>query len=507
MESSSVKLLDRQFSIASKKFSFEKILLITILLIAAFLRLYRIGDYMEFLGDQGRDVVIVGQFLKKGDLMFIGPQTSIGNMYLGPWYYYLISPALLLANFSPVGPAVTVSLIGLATVWLIWWTGKEFFNRKIALLAALFLAISPVVVYYSIFSWNPNVMPFFTLFSIWLTWRIWQKNQFKKIPWLAFCLSMVLNSHYLGLLLFPLVGVFWLLALVKNWKKETKALFIKYSLIGLFVFLLLMSPLLLFDLKHQFANSKAMWTFFTIRQTTVNLKAYKGFLTLPKIVNQLLSNLFLKKDFWQLFYWFMPLALFSFLKARKSRSFWFIFAWLIFGLLGLSNYKQHVYAHYFGFLWPVAILLLAFLIDKLFWLISLTLSAGLIWLALINWHGWRPPNFQVRRAKEVSQFIIDQSQGEKFSLALIAEMNYDPPYRYFLNMANAPLVDLHQEITDQLFVICEPWGKVDCNPVGHPLWSIAAFGWAEIDQEWEVEGVKIFKLIHTQETGNSQPEI
>jgi hypothetical protein len=62
------------------------------------------------------------------------------------------------------------------------------------------------------------------------------------------------------------------------------------------------------------------------------------------------------------------------------------------------------------------------------------------------------------------------------------------------------LVDLHREITDQLFVICEPWGKVNCNPIGHPKWQIAAFGWAKIDREWEMEGVRVFRLVHVKKT-------
>ena len=76
---------------------------------------------MEFLGDQGRDVLVIRNFFKHKDLFFIGPQTSIGNMYLGPYYYYLIAPALLLANFNPVGPAVFIALFGIATTYLIFF--------------------------------------------------------------------------------------------------------------------------------------------------------------------------------------------------------------------------------------------------------------------------------------------------------------------------------------------------------------------------------------------------
>ena len=104
-------------------------LIILIILISAFCRLYRIQDYMEFLGDQGRDVVIVRDFLKNGNLFFIGPQTSIGNMYLGPYYYYFfVAPGLLLANFNPVGPAIVVALLGILTVYLLFRFTKKWFN-------------------------------------------------------------------------------------------------------------------------------------------------------------------------------------------------------------------------------------------------------------------------------------------------------------------------------------------------------------------------------------------
>ncbi|MCD6225719.1 glycosyltransferase family 39 protein [bacterium] len=462
-----------------------------------FLRFYKLADYMEFLGDQGRDVLIVRRFLTKGDLMFIGPQTSVGNMYLGPWYYYLIAPALLLANFNPLGPAVLVALFGIATIWLSWKVGREWFGERIALLAALLTAASPVLVYYSIFSWNPNIMPFFALLSMWLLWRIWEKGEYRKMPLLAFSLAMVLNSHYLGLLLFPVVGLFLLLTWYKSRQNPSFPSFsIHYSLFSILIFLALMSPLLLFDLKHNFANFHAFRHFFTVRQTTVNLKFYKGFLRLPEIFNQLYAQILVRKDFWQPAYLVFPVILLLLWRERKNRVVWLLAAWLLVGLLGLSNYKQHIYAHYYGFLYPVAIVLLAAALSRLK-LVALPIVGFLVYLMVINWHGWQPPGRQLERARSVARFIEEKSRGEKFALALLAERNYADSYRYFLVLDKAPLVNLHQEIPSQLFVICEPWGKVDCNPIGNPLWEIAAFGWAEIDRQWELEGVKVFKLVHS----------
>src|SRR6266480_1176960 len=113
----------------------EHILLFLILIFAAFLRLYKIADYMTFLGDEGRDVLVVYNILH-GHLTLLGPTSSVGGFFLGPVYYYFMAPFLWLFNYNPVGPAVMVGLFGVATVWLVYKTGKEFFNASVGLIAA-----------------------------------------------------------------------------------------------------------------------------------------------------------------------------------------------------------------------------------------------------------------------------------------------------------------------------------------------------------------------------------
>src|SRR5258706_2554395 len=93
----------------------EFLLLIIIWAIGAFMRLYKISGYMTFLGDEGRDVIIVKRLLTELHTPLIGPGTSIGNMYLGPAYYYMMAIPLLVFNFSPVGPAVFIALLSLLT--------------------------------------------------------------------------------------------------------------------------------------------------------------------------------------------------------------------------------------------------------------------------------------------------------------------------------------------------------------------------------------------------------
>lgn len=195
---------------------------------------------------------------------------------------------------------------------------------------------------------------------------------------------------------------------------------------------------------------------------------------------------------------------FYFYKKQKNKSFNFfivLLLWYLLGLVGLGIYKQHIYDHYFGFLFPVIFILIAIIIDQFFKLKRFGFVFGFLFLSTLislsllnNAFKYEPPK-QLATTQKITQSIISESFNKPFNLALLAKQNYDPPYRYFLYESKAPLYDLRNKITDQLFVICEPW-QIDCQPINNPQWEIAAFGWAKIDKQWDINGIKIFKLIH-----------
>ena len=226
----------KKWILANRK---EFYILLAILLLGAILRLYKIDGYMTFLGDEGRDAIVVRKLLVYGDPILIGPGTSIGNMYLGPLYYYLIAPSLLLANFSPVGPSVFVALLGVITIGFIYLVARQWFGKVAAVVASILYAISPTVIIYSRSSWNPNVMPFFALLCIYVIWKVWQEKKYNWLIVLGISFAFVLNSHYLGLVLALVLGVFWFLTYLKN--KNSRKKLLKNSLLGLAIFLFLMS--------------------------------------------------------------------------------------------------------------------------------------------------------------------------------------------------------------------------------------------------------------------------
>ena len=486
-----------------KKFFNKHWLLILIVILGSFFRLYRIDGYMEFLGDQGRDVYIIRDLFKHGNLFFIGPQTSIGNMYLGPFFYYLIAPALLLANFNPVGPAVFIALINIATIILIYFIAQKWFTRSVGYISAFLFAISPVVIKYSNFIWNPNIMPFFALLFIFFFFEAILSKKYQYFIYAALSFVMVINSHYLGLALLPLPAIYWffrLYQLIKSKSKQIKPFLIN-TLFAFIVFIISLTPQLLFDLKHDGQNIKALIHFFTYRETTVNIKPYKAIPELPVIFNQVNSDLLAGRNLQMGIIissvFALLLALFLIKDKQDKTKFWVISGWYFCGLVALALYKQHIYAHYFAFLFPAVFILIGILINR-FKFIGAVLFLFIAYLSFSNNPFKWSPNNQLTTTKSITDSILQKSDGQNFNFALLAKQNYDPPYRYYLTQKDSTkLVTLHQQITDQLFVVCEPF-QIDCNPINNPEWAIAAFGWAKIDSQWDINGIKIYKLTHTQ---------
>lgn len=457
---------------------------------------------MEFLGDQGRDVSIIRNFLTKGDLFFIGPQTSVGNMYLGPYFYYLIAPSLLLSNFSPLGPAIFIALINIATVFLIFLITKKWFDSKTAYIAAFLYAISPVVIKYSNFIWNPNIMPFFALLFIYFVSEALLHNKHKHLIYASLAFIMAINSHYLALALLLPAGLFWLFNLIKFIKSKSKEIkpFLINTLFAVIIFIISLTPQILFDIKHNGQNIKSILTFFNHNDSGIKIKPFETINKTPILFNQINTRLLAGKNetvglIISIIFIIGIIYIFSKKNLRpKISNLYFVLVWYLSGLVSLVLYGQYINDHYLSFLFPAVFILIAYLISKnkvigipLFILIT-------VFSLLNNPFRWSPNN-QLRTDTQIADLIISNSNNQDFNFALLAKQNYDPPYRYILNSKKAKIVDLPQNLADQLFVVCEPF-KIDCNPINNPEWSIAAFGWAKIENQWEISGIKVFKLVH-----------
>lgn len=501
----------------------ETIIILFILIIAAVLRLYNISQYMEFLGDEGRDVLVAKDILN-GHLTLLGPRSSAGDFYMGPFYYYLITPFLLLFNYDPVGPAVMVALFGVATVLLIYIVANKFFGKSAGFFASLLYSVSPLVLAYSHSSWNPDILPFFSLMLIYTTYFAVKNNNKLKYYFISgFLLGICLQLHYLSLFLAVIIFTY---ILISGWNKNKKTMifsYIKKYLSLILGMIISLSPFILFELRHGFLNTLGIIKF--IFGNNVNKTVSADFFT---IISQVFFRIFarLVTDFpdagrsihftqIQLTIWgsisiMIAVASIITLFLHKNKLIkTMLLLWLFLGILLFGLYKKEIYDYLFTFIFPLPFLLtgnfLMYLFNlrkhnSLFPIISLCLLTIIIITCLSNNPFRYEPNKQRDQVKGISRFVIDKTNGKPYNFALISKGNSDHAYRYYLEILGFKPVQLENfqkdpkrnSVKDQLMIVCE---DVECKPLGHPLFDIAAFGRAEIAGVWDVSVVKVFKLI------------
>lgn len=510
------------------KKNWELIFLVSILCFGIYLRLYKISDYMTFLGDEGRDVLVVKRMIVDHKFTLLGPTASVGGFFLGPIYYYFMLPFLWLWRLDPTGPAVMVALFGIATIYLVYRVGREFFNPLVGIIAASLYTVSPLVVAYSRSSWNPNLVPFFSTLFIYLLWRTVVLKRWTNLFWVGVIAGIGLQLHYLFLFLFP-VAILWFLLYGKGKKLW------RFYILGVIGFGIGYAPFLAFEMRHDFPNTQSIIRFIFSGKET-GLVTSNFMVKVDDLIYRLFARLVFRSpqpeiwskfNQWQLGLWFggtravivssAMLMLWSLWRGsqtllKQRQSIVLLLLWLVVpvGLFGF--YRKAIYDYYLGISFALPFVITSvwlFYLSRLRWAkwLAVLLWAGLL---LLNWQGRPfvyPPNRQLNQAKTIAAEALAKTEGRPFNFALVADFNSDHAYRYFFEIWGNKPVAIENEIndparstvTDQLIVICE---KSDCAPLGHPLWEIAGFGRAQIAGVWEVSFVKIFKLIpYSSETG------
>lgn len=507
--------------VSTKHFSLS---LIVIIVVAAFLRLWNIGGGLQFLGDQGRDAIIVADIFKKGDLVFIGPVTSVGNMYLGPLYYYFMVPFLMLSYPSPVGPAYAMAVLGIATVVLVYYLGRKLVGENQAKLAAALMAVSATAAHFSRFSWNPNPAPFVSIIMIYATYYAWKKNAWAWTV-VALCFSVLIQLHYLTLLSAAGAGLIWLLALKQKVSKEQ----LLATFVGALIFLASLAPLMLFDARHQWLNATAFKEMivgneetFARKETTLPAKIAQTIKETHGRGMHVLTEITIGKQrtvntiYLLIFVGVIGLATYQASRKNNNSGLVVLSAYLFTGILGTSVYEHSIFDHYIAYLFPVTFLTLGYCLVWLWQKHLVGKIVAVIFVALyLVFNLTRLPIFDtgwtIDEMKQVSQTILDRVEpGEKYNIVLLSETGDidGQNYRYFLHTSEKPPVRLEQRgEVETLFIINEDrqLPKVTDSPV----YEIVVFPNKEPKEVYTIPGgpeITVLRVDDIAEASSNQTE-
>lgn len=469
-------------------------LLVATLLAGIFLRFYKLNGFVTFLGDQGRDAIVLKRIVTLEHLPAIGAPTSIGQVYLGPFYYYFIAPWLLFFKFNPIGPAVGVALFSSLYLLISFILVKELIDKRTAIISTIFLSFSSVLIELSRFSWNPNLLPLFTLLTVYFTVKSIKTSRWYFFALTGAFLSFAIQLHYLALFILPAVAFIYGNYFVKNFK-QTKKIIFNFSLL-IFNFLLFSSPLIIFDLRHQFLNTNNFLKLFQESGTNLMTKANSLFDSFY-FLNVYSFHIDLNKFLVYILLLFLVVAYITLIKQKSGIKVFLLF--FITTIFFMSFYSGQKHPHYFGVLYPLYYVIVAYFLGFTFdsmlgKILTILFVFGLIFLNFQKYPYFRNPlNNQIQTAEKVAEKIYKNINKERFTVTALPEKYSDSTYRYFLELwKKRPIEKDSLEKADELFLVCEK----KCSPIiGNPQWDIAYFAPNKIVGEWKINDVKIYKLV------------
>jgi 4-amino-4-deoxy-L-arabinose transferase-like glycosyltransferase len=237
---------------------FQHLPFILILILALFVRAYKLPTLTTFGRDQGIDFLSVRQMIVTHHPTLLGIKVSLADFHQGPVYLYMLIPLFWLLGLHPIAGAVTAVAVAGLTVVALYLFLMNFFDRSTALLSCLLFAVSPELVKYGNTPLYQHFLPLAFIFCMWaLLLFLEANNVFKKRIWmtvLGIVVGLSLELHFLAITLCVATPI---LILLKN-KKDIVHL--PFYLGGL---LIGMSPTILFEVRHDFLNTRLLWQYLS----------------------------------------------------------------------------------------------------------------------------------------------------------------------------------------------------------------------------------------------------
>ena len=232
-----------------------------ILLIGFFLRIYKAQELFLYGHDQELTGWFIRDVLVNGHLRLIGQETSTAGVFIGPLYYYLSIPFYLLAKFDPIGGVWLVTLLGIISLISVYYVVGRTFGQLEALISTLIYSAS----FYMVFN-DREVVPTMPVI-LWTVWFIFglqllvEKKTKKAMLVFGILTALIWHLNFALILTLPLIPIAIILTSRKANKREMGVYLGTTAALSL--------PLILFEIKHNFIQTKAIIASLTTNQHDV----------------------------------------------------------------------------------------------------------------------------------------------------------------------------------------------------------------------------------------------
>lgn len=336
------------------------IILVFIFLLHIFLRLYLLFQRANFGWDQidsawaAKNIIVDKHFIVNGPV-------AKGNsgIYVGPFYFYLISIFYFFTNLDPIASPIFQSTLSILNLLILFYVTKKIFSSQIALIASIINVFSVTVMnadrvqsaYYLIVP--ISYLIFYTLYKIIC-------GEIKYIPLLAIFAGLSFHIDFTSVF-YPILIFLSLPFFPRNRKT------LKYILISIPIFILFFLPSILIEISTKHSTPNNLVYLFQTSYHGLHLRrvlqtVHDGFISFE----QILQFRFFRPFIFLILPIFMAVYYMKNSKRQSLLLFYLISLWILVPWLVLSTYAGELTDYYFSLPRDIVIAILAYLTVVLF---------------------------------------------------------------------------------------------------------------------------------------------
>lgn len=407
-------------------------IIIFIFAVFIFFRFYNFENRISFGWDQEQFSYQVKQLIKDHKPVLLGPRTNNDKgFFLAPYFTYLIAPFFLITSLHPWALFFFLIFYNLLFFFSSYFILKKIFNSLYALFFLSFWAINPLIVHYDFTAWWPIMIPL----GVIIVWKIlyWVEKNSSVFPWilLGLVLGFFINMH----IQFSLIVAFTIAFIWLDRKKNNLNLAKFFSLVAAFI--LMFVPLLIFDIRHDFLNTKLIFNFLN---NGFDAKYWDPFSWLGVFANFIHPLILIKSVPFTLFFYLLILfALIYLLKIKRNNYQIFykssLFLWIIFPLF-FAKYGQRPSEYYFIFLYPfIYIVIISFMMTTLKKKYFLYFLLFILFLANLKnlLANLKPDYFSLKYRDNLIQNLAKVVKNKKYNLSYATPLGLASGFKYLLD--------------------------------------------------------------------------
>lgn len=412
-------------------FSQERAWIVLCMVIALFLRLYRLDTDLLIHFDQGLHAYGAWQIWHEHKFKLLGHMTDTDGINHGPYFYLLLSIPYALSGGSPVAAAFFLIILEVLSFYFLYKAILGLFDKKTARFTLILISVSYGAVYFS--RWLSNVTPILPLTNLALYLCVLHQKKPTNLKIILLGVTAGLVAQMNGA-----VGLAFIPSILLLTKKTAKDWWLYLGAV-----MAVQLPLLIFDLRHDFVMTRAVINFAFHSDGGLSKFGSAFFPTVMSFLRQNefylarghflvgavlfifgLHELYLQKKTRIIVYMLLGMVTFG-MMARGGLGFFFCYTFAMMVAVCITGLRKFGDRALLGAICYLLILNLIFLRD---------LSAPTNGLTPIGTNSL----ITVQDRKNAVDFIYDKAEGKPFALWIYTIPYFlDQPWTYFFDWYGA----------------------------------------------------------------------